>query len=93
MNRKLSEDELFEDILERTERQFKAAVSSTETDIQVVLRAQFDDLKATFDIVRNDNAISEGEQDPVFRVRIQNALESCRKTAERHQAVLEGIQT
>lgn len=83
MNRKISEDELFEGILEETWKRFRTSINESEREVQRVLSLQFDGLKATLDIVRNENAISEGEQDPDFRVRVQEALARSKAIASR----------
>ncbi|KAK6073656.1 Nuclear GTPase SLIP-GC 3 [Seiridium cupressi] len=74
INRHVSQEELFKGILKITAKRFKTLVKECQRDIRRVLQEQFEELKATLDIVRNENAATEGEQDLEFCDRVQEAI-------------------
>jgi translation initiation factor 2 alpha subunit (eIF-2alpha) len=84
----ISREDLFEKILRQTARDFGTSVKDCQSDIRRVLREQFDDVRATLDMVRNENAVTEGEQDPEFRDRVEAAVKAGKETLESIRSIV-----
>ncbi|KAH8198037.1 hypothetical protein TruAng_007812 [Truncatella angustata] len=89
VNRHISQEALFDGILRETTTHFRASVTRCETEVRRVLREQLGEFKATWDIVRNENAATEGEQDPGFRQRVESTLQVSQETMRGIESVPE----
>lgn len=83
MRRHLSRNVIFVDLLRRTKNCFRDLVQKCEADVRVLLTDHFEELQATLDIVRSENAATDGEQDPEFRDRVQLTAHAAREVLGR----------
>lgn len=74
INGKLNENELFREWMRKFRDKLKELTTTLQTDVQVVIREQLNVIRGTLDIVRNDSAATESEEDPEFRTRVEEEV-------------------
>ncbi|KAI0128678.1 hypothetical protein BJ170DRAFT_594512 [Xylariales sp. AK1849] len=85
ISRTLGREILFESIMKEAKKSFKSLAHVLQVNIQAVVREQFDILRGSLDIVRNENVASESEQDPGFRNRVEGVLNTTKEVLGRIQ--------
>jgi hypothetical protein len=78
INSAITRNGLFTDLLRAFKAEFNKHTDDTQTGIGNLIDSQFEEIRGTLDIIRNDNAVLESERDPEFRRRVQEALETTR---------------
>ncbi|KAJ8128625.1 hypothetical protein O1611_g5007 [Lasiodiplodia mahajangana] len=79
----VSHDRLFSSMLKSFETDFYEYVDKNHDLIRKAARSHFKAIQNTFDIVRGENAASESERNPEFRMRVEARLRVTREEMER----------
>lgn len=85
INDKLSRESIFENLMKNFRNKFTILADSLQSDIEVAVATHLDVIRETLDIVRNENAASESEQDPEFRGRVQAEVQTAQDGVRRLQ--------
>ena len=86
INDKFSNDILFEALMKTFRNRFNVLADNLQVDIKAVVERHLNDIQRTLDIVRNENAASENEQDPEFRSRVEAEIRIVNDGVQRVQA-------
>lgn len=89
MNTALGQESLFENLMRAFRARLGQLAESTQGSIQTAATAYLDAVKDTFDIVRSDNVVLEGEREPIFRNRVGDEVRVAREVVERLQRTAE----
>jgi hypothetical protein len=65
---------LIQNLTRLTTRQLRDLTAGLQQQLDAEVRAHFDDLVATFDIIRSENAAAEGERDRALWERVGEAV-------------------
>lgn len=91
MSTRLGDENLFREWERTFARRFKELVEGLEREVKEVALEHLHVIQGTLDIVRNENAASEGEADPGFRQRIREEVSAARSELVRIQAAIDWI--
>ena len=73
-------------------KEFRAKLNISADDLQSSIAAavkdHLDDVKKMLDIIRNENSISESEQNPELRNRVEGALRTAKDEIRRIQDII-----
>ncbi|KAI3320818.1 hypothetical protein HD806DRAFT_505075 [Xylariaceae sp. AK1471] len=82
INAAVIRDGLFADLLKDFKKEFNEHAENTQDSIGDFIDSQFESIRNTFTIVRNDNVALECEKDPEFRSRVQARVEAMKDEME-----------
>ncbi|KAI1045821.1 hypothetical protein LB505_014328 [Fusarium chuoi] len=84
----LSDQDLFTKLMRSLKDSFKATSEATQTKIQEATVEYLRVIEQRFDLVRSENVARESEQDPDFRLRVEQVAQAGRETMQRvHQVI------
>ncbi|KAF4497513.1 hypothetical protein FAGAP_6314 [Fusarium agapanthi] len=84
----LSDQDLFTKLMRSLKDRFKANSEATEVEIQEATVEYLRVIEQRFDLVRSENVARESEQDPDFRLRVEQVARAGRETMQRvHQVI------
>ncbi|KAF5644498.1 hypothetical protein F52700_2498 [Fusarium sp. NRRL 52700] len=84
----LSDQDLFNKLMRSLKDRFKANSEATQGKIQEATVEYLRVIEQRFDLVRSENVARESEQDPDFRLRVEQAARNGRETMQRvHQVI------
>lgn len=89
MNARLRDESLFREWDRELTRSFKELVEGLEREVNDVALEHLHVIQGTLDIIRNENAASEGETDPNFRGRVREEVAAARSELDRVQAAID----
>lgn len=88
INDKLGSESLFENLMKNFRNRFRVLADELQSDIEAAVETPLDGIRRTLDIIRNENAASESEQDPEFRGRVQAEIGNAKDGIRRVQAAI-----
>ncbi|RKL46888.1 hypothetical protein BFJ72_g2627 [Fusarium proliferatum] len=84
----LSDQDLFTKLMGSLKDSFKATSEATQAKIQEATVEYLRVIEQRFDLVRSENVARESEQDPDFRLRVEQIARAGRETMQRvHQVI------
>ncbi|EWG45996.1 hypothetical protein FVEG_15903 [Fusarium verticillioides 7600] len=84
----LSDEDLFQKLMISLKDSFKANSEATQEKIQEAIVEYLRVVEQRFDLVRSENVARESEQDPDFRLRVEQVARAGRETMQRvHQVI------
>ncbi|KAG9498470.1 hypothetical protein J7337_009275 [Fusarium musae] len=84
----LSDEDLFQKLMRSLKDSFKANSEATQEKIQEAIVEYLRVVEQRFDLVRSENVARESEQDPDFRLRVEQVARAGRETMQRvHQVI------
>ncbi|KAF5678788.1 hypothetical protein FCIRC_6403 [Fusarium circinatum] len=84
----LSDEDLFTKLMRSLKDRFKANSEATQAQIQEETVEYLRVIEQRFDLVRSENVARESEQDPDFRLRVEQVARAGRETMQRvHQVI------
>ncbi|KAF4944710.1 hypothetical protein FGADI_12485 [Fusarium gaditjirri] len=84
----LSDEDLFTKLMRSLKESFRANSEATQAKIQEATMEYLRVIEERFDLVRSENVARESEQDPDFRIRVDQAARAGRETMQRvHQVI------
>ncbi|KAF5543358.1 hypothetical protein FNAPI_9680 [Fusarium napiforme] len=84
----LSDEDLFQKLMRSLKDSFKANSEATQEKIQEATVEYLRVIEQRFDLVRSENVARESEQDPDFRLRVEQVARAGRETMQRvHQVI------
>ena len=84
----LSDEDLFTKLMRSLKDSFRANSEATQTKIQEATKEYLRVIEERFDLVRSENVARESEQDPDFRLRVDQVARTGRETMQRvHQVI------
>ncbi|KAF5628695.1 hypothetical protein F25303_10328 [Fusarium sp. NRRL 25303] len=84
----LSDEDLFNKLMRTLKDSFQANSEATQVKIQEATVEYLRVIEQRFDLVRSENAARESEQDPDFRLRVEQIARAGRETMQRvHQVI------
>lgn len=88
INAALGNEELFRGPMRRFQNEFEDLAAKLQTDIQAAVRADFDVIKATLDMVRNEDVAAQSDEDRAFRLRVMEQARAANQELARVLATL-----
>ncbi|RDW75398.1 hypothetical protein BP6252_06540 [Coleophoma cylindrospora] len=89
VNRKLSQESLFEDLTREFKKTFKDLARVLQKEMQNAVATHLDVIRGTLDIIRSENVTLESERDPGFRSRLEGAVRTANSRLEQIQAIVD----
>ncbi|KAJ4045459.1 hypothetical protein NW756_012226 [Fusarium oxysporum] len=84
----LSDEDLFTKLMRSLKDSFRANSEATQAKIQEATMEYLRVIEERFDLVRSENVARESEQDPDFRLRVDQVARAGRETMQRvHQVI------
>ncbi|KAF9772317.1 hypothetical protein IL306_009981 [Fusarium sp. DS 682] len=84
----LSDENLFNNLMRNLKESFRANSEAIHTKIQEATMEYLRVVEERFDLVRSENVARESEQDPDFRLRVDEVARNGRETMQRvHQVI------
>ncbi|KAM0084500.1 hypothetical protein ACKRZS_003341 [Fusarium odoratissimum] len=84
----LSDEDLFTKLMRSLKDSFRANSEATQAKIQEATMEYLRVVEERFDLVRSENVARESEQDPDFRLRVDQVARAGRETMQRvHQVI------
>lgn len=88
MSNKLDSETLFKDLIKGFRNSFKVLANDLQSGTEAVVETHLDVVQRTLDIIRNENAILESEQDPEFRDRVEAEIRTAKDRIRRIHTVV-----
>ncbi|KAK4041410.1 hypothetical protein C8A01DRAFT_14819, partial [Parachaetomium inaequale] len=82
INRALSNEKLFTDLMRKFKHKFNDLAAQLETDALVLVEAHLGVIEGTLNMVRSENIALESERDPEFRARVAGEVEGVKEAME-----------
>ncbi|KAL6357126.1 hypothetical protein LRP88_10744 [Fusarium phalaenopsidis] len=87
--RTISNQDLFTNLMRAFRDSFHAKAEESQTAILDAVVRYLDVVQETFDLVRSENVARESEQDPEFRLRVEEVARTGRETIQRALRVID----
>ncbi|KAM0324397.1 hypothetical protein ACHAQA_008179 [Verticillium albo-atrum] len=84
----LGREALFENHMSQFQATFRELTAEWHTNMTEALELRLGELASTFDMVREDNAAQEGDQDPQFRERLAERIRTVKAEMRRLQGAM-----
>ena len=88
ISNKVKSETLFKDIMKEFRDKLNILADDLQSSIAAAVKDHLDDVKKMLDIIRNENSISESEQNPELRNRVEGALRTARDEIRRIQDII-----
>ncbi|KAI0200005.1 hypothetical protein F4808DRAFT_470696 [Astrocystis sublimbata] len=83
INAAVRRDDLFADLLREFQTEFRKQADNTQNLIRDAICSHLDNIRDTFNIVREENAATECESDPAFRKRVEQGVKAIQDEMEK----------
>ncbi|KAK3381146.1 hypothetical protein B0H63DRAFT_474992 [Podospora didyma] len=88
INRTLSQEKLFKDLMNEFRRRFITLARTLQDDMRAAVATHLDVVTGTLDMIRSDNVALESEQDPEFRVRVEEGVRMAKAEMREIQGII-----
>ncbi|KAI8626695.1 hypothetical protein F5Y19DRAFT_445793 [Xylariaceae sp. FL1651] len=88
INATVQSDDLFTGLLREFRREFRDQAEKTQELIRTAVSSHLDNIRNTFNIVREENAMMENESDLAFKRRVEDGVRAAQDQMERIYEVL-----